>query len=353
MSDLKLAATAITIDPESIKHIVDQAVENSVVSAISTMAQDPAWLDKIERLINQATVQRTVATIGSMDISTIIKQRVDENMERFQKSLLENFSSTGIDDRATQCQLTVMDETTVVENKLTANSAEVVTALTVQDLVVKGSINTDNRSWLALADAISEKTMTKLDQDWKQSVIDATAARIAEQGIDVGQIKVGDTYLVSGNRLGKTITESSLERVGTLKDLKTTGTTALNDTLVVVNDRVGINTAEPESALTVWDEEITIGIGKHQKQEAYVGTTRNQSLSLVVNRQPQITLGTDGETRINRLRVGQFCIGHSAQVPGWSGTRGDIMFNSNPVPGSDFAWVCLGAFKWKALRIAE
>ena len=353
MNDLKLSATAITIDPESIKHIVDQAVENSVVAAIGTMVQDPAWLDKIERLINQATVQRTVAAIGSIDIGTIIKQRVDENMERFQQTMLDNFSSTGIDDRATHCQLTVMDETTVVENKLTANSAEVITALTVKDLVVKGSINTDNRSWDTLAESISEKTLKKLNEDWKESLIESITTKVSEQGIDIANIRAGDTYLVAGNQLASSITESSLRRVGTLQELSTSGKTVLNDTLVVVNDRVGINTADPDSALTVWDEEISIGLGKNQKNEAYIGTNRNQSLSIVVNRQPQIVLNTDGETRINKLRVGQFCIGHSPQVPGWSGTRGDIMFNSNPVPGSDFAWVCLGAFKWKALRIAE
>ena len=46
-------------------------------------------------------------------------------------------------------------------------------------------------------------------------------------------------------------------------------------------------------------------------------------------------------------------ISHDVQVPGWAGTRGDMVFNTNPGPDRVFAWVCLGAHKWQTLKSAE
>ena len=84
MSDIKLSATAISIDPESVKQLVDQAVENSILSAVATLGTDPAWLEKIERMINQAVTQRTLASLGSLDVNDVIRSQVNENMKSFQ-----------------------------------------------------------------------------------------------------------------------------------------------------------------------------------------------------------------------------------------------------------------------------
>ena len=128
---------------------------------------------------------------------------------------------------------------------------------------------------------------------------------------------------------------------------------SLNETVNVIRKRVGVNTEEPEMAISVWDEEVCVSVGKYKNQQAYIGTNRNHAVSIGVNKEPQITLDTEGLTTVKKIRVGQHRIGHASEVPGWSGTRGDIMFNSNPTPGSAFGWVCLGAFKWKALKVVE
>jgi hypothetical protein len=125
------------------------------------------------------------------------------------------------------------------------------------------------------------------------------------------------------------------------------------DTLSVINHRVGINTTTPESALSIWDEEVSVIIGKHKAKQAYVGTSRDQGLALGVNREPQIEIDTAGLTRIKKLQVGLHKISHDTQVPGWSGTRGDMVFNANPGADRVFAWVCLGAHKWQTLKSAE
>jgi predicted GIY-YIG superfamily endonuclease len=341
------------VDHTLIKATVDLEVDRITRTAVAELFTDEVWLEKIEKTLNQMVVHRTVATIGSIDINTVIHQRVDENMARLKVELLKNFASTGIDDQATSCQLTILDETTVVENTLTARAAKFVESVTVKDLAVTGSINTDNQSWNALASEISAKTLKQLDREWKDRLVGQVAEEIKRNGIKFDTVTIDDQLLVSGNQLAKTITQSNLQKVGRLRDLTVEGETSLNETVIVVKNRLGVNTEHPDSALNVWDEEVSISVGKYKNQEAYIGTNRDQALNIGINKIPQLTIGTDGITAVKKLRVAQYMIGHGTTVPNYSGTKGDIVFNVDPMPGQPFAWVCLGNYKWKTLRAVE
>ena len=105
-------------------------------------------------------------------------------------------------------------------------------------------------------------------------------------------------------------------------------------------------------ALSVWDEEVSVNVGKFKENQAYVGTSRAQGLSLGVNRTAQIDIDVNGITTIKKLRVGQHSISHGTEVPGYLGTRGDIVFNASPKDDGVFAWVCLGEYRWKPLKSA-
>lgn len=340
------------IDQDNITRSIDLAVEQLIEVSIGQLVSDPLWVEKIERLINQAVTQRAVATIRSIDLHPAIKSCVDENMVAFRTDMLTKFNSTGIDDRATACQLTVMDETTVVENKLTTQELEVLGTITTQDLAVKGSINVNNRSWDLLADAVSEKTMAKVTEEWRDKLIKEIKNSITQDGIVFDQVKIGDELLVKEGRLSSQIIDSKLQSVGRLRELVVNGEANIFETVTVKNKRLGINTQAPEMALSVWDEEVSVVIGKNKLKQAYIGTNRDQGLVIGVNRVPQIEVDTDGLTTVKQLRVGVHRISHATQVPGWSGTRGDIVFNSNPTDRT-FAWVCLGAHRWQTLKSAE
>jgi len=348
-----MTSSTFTLDSTTIQQMVEQAVQENILSVIDSLTQDPVWLEKIERMINQAVVQRTVSKIASMDINTVIHQRVDENLESVHKKFMQNFSTNGISDQASQIQLTVMDDATVIENQLVCKNLQVVDTALIKDLTVTGSINTDNRSWNELAQAISQRTLDQLDETWQDRLISQVCEQIQEQGINFENVKIQDEPLITGNTLCNAVTDTNIQKLGHLRSLQVRGEAHIHDTVSVVNRRMGINTATPESALSVWDEEVSVIIGKHQAKQAYVGTSRDQSLALGVNRQPQIEIDVSGLTRIKKLQVGLHKISHETQVPGYSGTRGDIVFNSNPGPDRVFAWVCLGAHKWQTLRSAE
>jgi len=298
-------------------------------------------------------LDRVIAHLGGIDLNPIIKQRIDENMTVFRKDILEKFSSTGIDDQATVCQLTVMDDNVVVENHLTARDLNIFNAATIQDLVVTGSVNIDNPSWNQLADGISERTLKQLGKEWRETLVSQVADEIRTKGIDFDQITMAGQPVIQGTSLTRHVTDSSLQTVGMLKTLQVQGETHLNNTVSVLNRRLGINTQSPEMALSIWDEEVSVVIGKHKAKQAYIGTSRDSAVVIGVNRVPHIEIDTDGLTTVKKLRVGLHKISHDTQVPGWSGTRGDIVFNASPGADRVFAWVCTGAHRWQSLKSAE
>jgi hypothetical protein len=337
------------VDPQRIQQAVDQAVEKTVLSAIENLSQNKVWLEKIEQAVNQAMIQRTLSALNGIDVRSVISQRVDEGL----KTIMETRSS-GIQDRASQCELTVLDQHVVVENNFTVRNVDVVDALTVKNLSVKGSINTDNHSWDELKNHIARRTLDQINKEWRTQLVNEVKENIQKNGINFSDVQVDGEKIVSNGQLSKTIRESSLQSVGTLRGLDVVGDVRLNDTLNVNNKRVGINTVNPEMALGLWDEEVSLIAGKLKADTAYVGTSRAQALSLGVNRDPAVTIDTAGLTAIKKLRVGLHQFSHDNSLPGYSGTKGDIVFNANPEVGNNvLGWQCLGGHRWKVLRLVE
>jgi hypothetical protein len=99
-ADGKVPGIAEFVNLELVKITVDHEVDRITRTAVAELFTDAVWLEKIEKTLNQMVVRRTVETIGSIDINTVIHQRVDENMDKLKIELLKNFSSTGIDDQS-------------------------------------------------------------------------------------------------------------------------------------------------------------------------------------------------------------------------------------------------------------
>jgi hypothetical protein len=344
------------VDADKITQTIDNGIQDLVNTAIDNLVVDPVWQNKIERSVNQLMSTQLGDQLSTIDLNSLIVSHIDSGIDRWQDRLKKNFSTAGIVDQATAHQLTVMDGGVVVESDFVSNNAEIQRDIKVhgstitKNLVVTGSINVDNQSWIELSDHISEKTIANVTEKWRKQLVDEVVKISKTSGIDFSSVTINGQALVDGNSLSSNVTESNLETVGQLKSLHVRGTAIMNNTMHVHNKRIGINTDSPEMALSIWDEEIALIAGKLSKQQGYLGTARLQNLAIGVNRTPQIEIDTDGLTTIKQLRVGRHRIGHDTDVPGYSGTRGDIVFNSNPTPGSPFAWTCLGAFQWKPLH---
>jgi hypothetical protein len=358
MTQNSSASLAAAFDSAQVQRLIDDSVQVSVQQCLDQLILDQSWLDKIQEQIDRQMTSKVSRSLSLHDIPTLISDTVQKHMQQWVDEIKNQSPVPSIVDIAANPQLTILDGTVVIENELATNSATIVNSVTVKghadinDLIVRGSINTDNHSWDELANTVAKKTLDSLTAQWRQDMLTGVLDLAKTQGLDFHNITVNQQPLVTENRLGSQITESSLVQVGTLRDLAVAGNTALNETLNVHRKRVGINTNSPEMALSIWDEEVSITAGKISRDRAWLGTGRRQALSIGVDRVSALDIDSQGQVVIKNLRVDRFQIGHAQQVPGWSGTRGDFILNSDPKPDTPFAWVCLGGFKWQPLKSA-
>lgn len=346
-----------SVHPVKVKQLIDNSVESMIDTAIQELSVDAKWLEKIETAITQAYQRKFDSKLSLVDVSTLIGQHIDIGIDRFKAKLIEDFNTNGISDYANVNQLTIKDNQVIVRHNLTttdfdATDASVSGTLSINNLIVKGSINTDNRSWDEITIRAADKVLVQLTEDWQKQLVDQIITQVKDTGISFDDVLVNGQKIIDGNTLSSNITETSIEQTGQLRELTVNGLTNLNNTVTVKHGRVGVNTNEPEMALSIWDEEIAIIAGKFAKQKAYIGTARANELSLGVNRQEHLTIDVNGLITIKQLRIGQQKIGYAKDVPGYSGTRGDLLFNSDPKPNSPFAWVCLGGYNWQTLKSA-
>lgn len=347
------------VDDVKIKQTVDLAVERFAQATISALAVDQRWLDKIQTQIEQRMADRVAGSLRDIDLNVTLKNLVLDNKSIITDELRREFFTSGIQDLAQDLQLSVMDGIVVIENELAA------TDLTVErnthlkgdilidgDLAVKGRINTDNESWQDLATTIGDRAYNRFKDDFADELVSTVITEV-KKGVDITDVTLGGTKIIDGDSLGSGIRKSNLTQLGVLDSIRVQGEATLTDTVKVISGRVGINTQEPDSALSVWDEEVSVSAGKLSKNTAFLGTPRLQNLVLGTNRQNHLQIDTAGLTTVQKLRVGKNIIGHGKTVPNYEGNKGDIVFNLDMTPETPFAWICLGAFRWQALKSAK
>jgi molybdopterin-binding protein len=326
------------VDNTLLVQAVDQAIEKLVTKTVDQLVFDPNWMQKIHTQIARETGDRIRLGLQEVNVYDTLRDVVIDNTSLIHEDL----------DR----ELLIQDGIVVVQQHLSAGTLDtdsdvnVGGALIIEgDLAVKGRISLSNPSFKELSDTIEKNAIDKL----KTEFIDETSTTIREQiqdGLNVKNILVRGESLVDDNKLSSAITKTSIEEIGTLKSL-TVGTE-----LKVDNKRVGINTTAPRSALSVWDSEIEIDIGRRSQNTAQIGTSKAHDLSFITNNQEQLTIDKDGLVSVGKLRVGRNRISTHSGTPGWSGAKGDVVFNYNFKPGEAFAWICLGDYRWQELKSA-
>jgi hypothetical protein len=343
---------------KQIRQTVDAHMVMYIHKTIDSLILDRDWIERVEQTINQEFSRRFSDAISTVDFDDLMAKQLDSALDRWRQRLTEDFETRGIKDCAAQTELTVMTGAVVAENDLITQNLQVTQDLDlngtarIKNLIVSGAINTDHPAWDEIKNVVVEKTLAEIDQQWQQQLVRQVLDLAKTQGIDFDHVRLQGAPLVHGSALNASITETNIKKLGVLRELTVNGPAQLNDTVHVANRRVGVNTEKPEMALGIWDEEVSVIIGKLRSQQAYVGTSRLQNLAIGVNRQPVIEIDTEGMVRIQKLTVDKWRVGFDKSTPGYSGARGDIVFNTDPRPGEPFAWQCLGDYRWQALRTA-
>lgn len=324
------------VDNVLLAQAVDQAIEKLVSKTVDSLVFDPQWIEKIHNQIARDTSDRIRKGIQEQDVRGILRDVVLENTSLIHEDLDREL--------AIENGIVVVKKHLASETLSTDNDANIGGSLIVDgDLAVKGRISLSNPSFKELSDVIKASALKSLKKDF----IEETSTTIREHiqdGLNVKNIMVRGESLVNEDTLSSGITKSAIQELGTLKTLQ------VGEELQVANKRVGINTNSPTSALTIWDNEISIDVGKRSQNVAQIGTSKAQDLSLITNNQEQVRVDKDGVTWINKLKVGRNSISHATSTPGHSGAKGDLIFNTAYTPGGTFAWLCLGAFRWHELK---
>jgi hypothetical protein len=358
----KLNQVLDTTDAEALQKRINSAV-NAVVTNIQAQLEaeiaDLVYKKLKDLDVNKQFTQVLTTAVkdkifnldfpeGSVSAKSIKQSDLAISGDQVAGGIIKNFASTGIDDQSTGCVVTILDAAVVVENNL------VTMDLTVEgDLNVKGKVDEDSAFYKQLANSVTEAVQQGLDNELFAGFSDTIFNKIKTDGLDLSKITVNENVVIEGDRIGYTITESNLQKLGLLKELQVSGETQLADTLYVGNKRTGINTLEPSAALAIWDEDIEITVSKERNGQGRIGTPRNQSLVLGSNQHSNVILNTDGSTQINDLRMGNVKMSASDTPPNFSSTKGHIVFNANPNAGGPLGWVCLGAANWANFGIVD
>jgi len=339
------------IEQDRIVSLIDASIQNFVSDSLDQLINDATWINKIQQHIEVNLVSKVTERISHIDLDLLISGIVDKNVQRWKQELAQDFHSTGIKDIATQCELVISDGAVVAQTGLASNTLMVEQDLITKNLVVTGTVNTDCESWDELANSVAQKTQTLLGDQWCQQLVSQVLDLARDQGIDFQQVTINGAPLLQGDTLNSSVTKTAIQQLGTLNELTVSGPTKLSNTVNVANRRVGINTDAPEMALMIWDEEVSITMGKFSKDRAWIGPTRKQALDLGVNRQKALSIEPDGLVVVDKLRLDRWKISFGNSVPNHSGTRGDLVINCDPRPNTPFAWQCLGSFKWQPVGV--
>jgi hypothetical protein len=341
------------IDSNMVRDMVFEHVKAPIEAEVNELLESNINISNIiEAQVVDMFTKRLSVKFDNIDIDGLVTAKVDE---LFRQHI---GSTSGIANTAKQTELTVMDDIVVVENELLVNRINSPGGITTDsdlhvkgNVTIEGNVNTDAKGWASLTEKIEKNVMDTFSNQAIHLLGDAVLAYAKSDGIDFNSITVNGNELINEGCIGKTVIASNLQSVGQLNNLSVKGEAEVNDTLFVVNKRIGVNTTSPSMALSIWDEEVSIVVGKLKAQTAFIGTSGIQALGIGINKRPEITIHEDGIVSIDKLRVGQNRIKYESELPGYKGVKGDITFNTAITKDSMiFAWVCLGGHKWLTLR---
>lgn len=350
------------VDQSRVQQRLD-AVADTVVNNFESEARRLATDHVKTKLYNEVDINHVVREIVLTEISkklatfafprasipgnAINTQTLEITGNNIKGGIIKNFGSNGIDDKSTSVQMTLLDQGVVIENKIISLGLEVKGQTVIEgDLHIKGDVPMDGPFFQRIINNTVDATKKSLDTELFEGYSNTIFERIRENGIDLNKITLNGTELVSGSKLSYGITDTNINRLGIVVDLQTTGEALLSQTLYVGKNRVGINTLEPGHALSVWDQEVEVGFSKRERDVAWFGTPREQTMVLSANRKDNLVLNKDGSVVINKLYVGTVELGTSDSTPKDAAPKGSVRFNTNPLPGAPAGWVSLGNGAW-------
>lgn len=361
---------------QSIKAAVDDAVQKLSARAAEQLIRNRDMVGEISTIVaNEARehAEREAkliakATVAGLDVAGIVSRKVSETLkikindltfpagsidhssirwngfkisgDTVEGGLIRDFNSTGIQDIATDCQLTVSDGMVVVEGKLLAKELQA-------ENMTLGTLKVDSIEAGKIAITADMRETSK--QIAEEAIKDYDKADI---NLKNRSVMNGDKLLLDSSTLGASITNSNLRKLGALMDLRVLGESRFSDTMVITDSgRVGINTDDLAGALTVWDDTAEMSVKKFSNKNMFVGSTRDSDLTLGVSNKGKVRI-TEGEVSFaEAIRIMGIRFSVSEGVPERTGEPGEIVMNKNAKSRQPLFYMCQGNNAWAALGV--
>ena len=184
------------------------------------------------------------------------------------------------------------------------SSREITTdVLRVKQLI---SDTTDFGNWHAETfNELNGKGITWSCEEGGTQLIYRTGNRLwTSSNIDVSansSYMIDNIPVLSSNSLGLSITKSNLRQVGALTALSVIGKASLGGFAVFddASGRVGLGTDEPNSAISIIDNNVEISIGSPTYNLAAIGTYSNHDLTIISDNTARMTIKNSGEIHIS------------------------------------------------------
>lgn len=365
-----------TVIEQQINRTVQDKVNATVTGLLNrlinseTIAQqvDALLGNELQEKVDLAVKSRAAQTVTQVDLGTEISKRIAGFVEErmLQAKLPENFipassinwnnsklsancigsgtiqdfTSSGIEDCASDINLTVLDGQVVIENETVTKHLTVVENGNIKNLSVgKLTVNDD----LVIK---SGKFVEEI-----KSLIDGRIEVYHDKPVDLkgAALTSNQVKLIDSQSLGNSVVESNLRKLGRLTNLNVIGETTLAETVYIDNGRLGINTEEPAGVFTAWDEESEITIRKYKNRTMYIGSSRDSELVLGVNGNAVVAVRKHG-IETNSVKIGNITVTTANQAPAHRGAPGDLVINEATVGNQPWAWRCTGGETWLPLK---
>lgn len=340
-------------DEITIKDLVtDETIDKAFQSAVDKVDVQAMVKQHIDTAFNDNTLATQLAAVAKQAAYSKIEQYGVNNMVKEAVSSKMDKDFTSIQSTTSDVMLRINKDETVNEKLFFTKDLKVTDTLVTNDLVVKGRVNVDNKSWTELEDRITKRAATEVIDQAQDTIANKVIEFSKQDGIDFKNVKIDGSYLVQGQELSQSITKTSITEVGELDTLTVKGESSLADTITIKpNGRVGINTTTPGSALEVWDDDVTLAMGKLSSKTGFVGMSRQGTLALGSNNTAHVTIDEQGVLNVSSIKIGHNSVSWARELPGYSGIKGDIVYNLDCTNSADspIGWQCLGAFRWRPI----
>jgi hypothetical protein len=326
-----------TID---INQEIQKVLTEKINGIVSNVDIGSIILERIDNYINER------ASSGKLSRGVISHEQVDWTdyvlpAAHIGTGVIKNFTSQGIDDHATEVNLTVLDGQVIIENETITKDLVVVESANIKQLTVDNL--TINQKLVIKDPLFSAHIRGMIDNKIAQSQEDNTWDTMGKPLLSNG------VEMLSTGKLGPSIVESNLRKVGRLTELSVTGEATLGETVYIGNGKMAINTDEPSGVFTVWDEEAELSIRKYKNRTMYVGSTRDSELVFGVGGDAIVNIRRTG-VETNSVKIGNITISNGNKEPSEGGSPGDLVINDSVNSGQPWAWRCTGGKKWIPLK---